>query len=210
MFCLWKCCCYARHTSKKKSSSSKTSAASTKIDSLSVQMKKSSLTMRILKVEIGNNWFRLYDRSSTIAKFVITSCRDRKSWKELLNKRHVFSFRQTRINNKRTTKYYILYPRCSLFLCPWPAMESIVDIARCISRIMLFNEFCEEKVKSCWIFKHNSSDNIPKGKAIARCPPASLAEYAAVIHQRSGKGLGWRNKWINFTSKNSLELFFYI
>ena len=28
--------------------------------------------MRILKVEIGNNLFRLYDRSSTIAKFVIT------------------------------------------------------------------------------------------------------------------------------------------
>ena len=148
--------------------------------------------MRILKVEIGNNWFRLYDRSSTIAKFVITSCRDRKSWKELSNKWHVFSFRQTRINNKRTTKYYILYPHWSLFLCPWPAMESIVDIARCISRITLFNEFCEEKVKSCWIFKHNSSE--PKGKAIARCPPASLAEYAAVIHQRSRKGLGRRNK----------------
>ena len=164
--------------------------------------------MRILKVEIGNNWFRLYDRSTTIAKFVITSCRDRKSWKELSNKRQVFSFRQTRISNKRTTKYHILYPRWSLFLCPWPAMESIVDIARCISRITLFNEFCEEKVKSCWIFKHNSSDNIPKGKAIARCPPASLAEYAAVIHQRSGKGLGWRNKSIGFPSKKSLELFF--
>ena len=117
---------------KKKSSSSKTSAASTQIDSLSVQMKKSSLTLRILKVEIGNNWFRLYDRSSTMAKFVITSCRDRKSWKELSNKRHVFSFRQTRINNKRTTKYYIciLVGVCSFVLDQqW---RSIVNIAHCI------------------------------------------------------------------------------
>ena len=187
MFCLWKCCCYARHTSKKRARHQRLQQHQQKLIPCLDKIKKSSLTMRILKVEIGNNWFRLYDRSSTIAKFVITSCRDRKSWKELSNKRHVFSFRQTRINNKRTTKYYILYPRWSLFLCPWPAMESIVDIARCIFKDNALYEFCKEKVKSCWIFKHNSSDNIPKGKAIARCPPASLAEYAAVIHQRAEK-----------------------
>jgi len=88
--------------------------------------------------------------------------------------------------------------------------RSIVDIARCIFEDNALYEFSEEKVKSYWIFKHNSSDNIPqfKGKAIARCPPASLAEYAAVIHQRSGKGLGWRNKWIGFPSKNSLDFYF--
>ena len=183
MCCLWKCCSNARHSSKKRARHQRLQQDQQKLIPCLYKMNKSSLTMRILKVEIGNNLFRLYDRSSTNAKFVITSCRDRKSWKELSNKRHVFSFRQTRINNKRTTKYYILYPRWSLFLCPWPVMESIVDIARCISRITLFNEFCEEKVRSCWNFKHNSFDNIPTGKAIARCPPASLAEYAAGIHQ---------------------------
>ena len=166
--------------------------------------------MRILKVEIGNNWFRLYDRSSTIAKFVITSCRDRKSWKELSNKRHVFSFCQTQINNKSTTKYYIciLVGVCSFVLDQqW---RSIVDIARCIFEDNALSWILRRKSRSCWNFKHNSFDNIPTGKAIARCPPASLAEYAAVIHQRSGKGLSWRNKWISFTSKNSLELFFHI